>query len=171
MRKSFHALLSYLLPALSGCTGVQSALDPGGDGAKRIAELFWGMTLGGAIIYLSFVALTLYAVYFRSEPHSKVFADRLIIGCSVIFPTVVLAGLLVYGLVTLPSFLAPAPAGSLRVRVFGHQWWWRIRYEPAGRQPFETANEIRLPVDEHVQFELESPSGDGTVVRATLPLR
>jgi cytochrome c oxidase subunit 2 len=71
-------------------------------------------------------------------------------------PTIVLGGLLIYGLGMLPRMIAPAPEGSLRILVFGEQWWWRIRYEPPGRQPFEVANELRLPVGEPVQFLLHS---------------
>jgi cytochrome c oxidase subunit II len=41
--------------------------------------------------------------------------------------------------------------------VIGEQWWWRIRYEPAEGEPVELANEIRLPVGQPVEFELESP--------------
>jgi hypothetical protein len=34
---------------LAGCDGVQSALEPAGSGAARIAELFWWL-VGGAVL-------------------------------------------------------------------------------------------------------------------------
>jgi cytochrome c oxidase subunit 2 len=40
--------------------------------------------------------------------------------------------------------------------VVGEHWWWRVRYLPADAPAVELANEIRLPVDERVQFQLES---------------
>jgi cytochrome c oxidase subunit II len=150
------AVLS-LCCAFQGCTGPQSALDPSGPKAAAVATLFWTMTVAGSVIFSAFVGLAIYAVYFRRQPHSLTFARRLIVIGAVLIPSVLLAVLLIYGLRMLPEHLAAAPAGSLRVHVSGHQWWWRIRYEPAQGEPFETANEIRLPVNQPVQFVLESP--------------
>src|SRR3546814_13122517 len=47
--------------------------------------------------------------------------------------------------------------GDLRIAVGGEQFWWRVRYLPAGGQPVETANEIRVPVGRTVAFALTSP--------------
>jgi cytochrome c oxidase subunit 2 len=39
----------------------------------------------------------------------------------------------------------------------GHQWWWRVQYlDAVDRVDFETANEIRLPAGQAVEFVLES---------------
>ena len=38
--------------ALAGCSGRQSALDPAGGDAERIAELFWWMTGGSAVVWV-----------------------------------------------------------------------------------------------------------------------
>ena len=54
------------------------------------------------------------------------------------------------------SLLAPAPANSLHVEVIGEQWWWRVRYTQSDNTVVELANEIRLPVNEPVQFVLKS---------------
>jgi cytochrome c oxidase subunit 2 len=109
------------------------------------------------VIWLAVIALALYAVRVRPEAHSRRQANVLIIGGGAIIPTVVLAGLLVYGLALTPELLAPAPEGSLKLAVTGEQWWWRVRYMPPGGEAVELANEIRLPVGEHVEFHLESP--------------
>jgi cytochrome c oxidase subunit II len=77
-------------------------------------------------------------------------------GAGVIGPTVLLSGLLVYSLTMLPELLAPAPAGSLRIHVTGEQYWWRVRYLREGQAPIELANELRLPLDQPAQIELES---------------
>lgn len=141
-----------------GCTGEQSTLDPRGPTAERIADLFWGMTFGGTAILIAVVGLALYAAYGRDRTRPSVKgAERLVILGGVAFPSVVLVGLLIYGLALLPDLLAPAPDGSLKIRISGEQWWWRIRYLPVDGEPFELANELRLPVGEPVEFELESP--------------
>lgn len=140
-----------------GCAGPQSALDPAGRDAERLANLFWGMTAGAAAIWVLVIGLTVYASRFARHPHDARGAKLLIVGGGVVFPTIVLAGLLVYGLAILPALLAPAPEGSLKVLVTGQQWWWRVRYFPRGESPVDLANEIRLPLGEPAEFLLESP--------------
>jgi cytochrome c oxidase subunit 2 len=133
----------------------QSALEPASRGAERIADLFWGMTIGGALLWLAVVGLALYA----ARPREGRGRDRgmlLIVGGGVVLPTIVLAGLLVYSLRLLPSLLAPAPRGALEIEVIGYQWWWRVRYLREGRAPIELANEIRLPVGRPALLRLES---------------
>jgi cytochrome c oxidase subunit 2 len=142
---------------LAGCSGPQSALDPAGRGAERIADLFWWMTAGAIVIWLAVIGLAFYAIRVRPEAHSRRQTNLLIIGGGAVIPTVVLAGLLVYGLALMPGLLTPAPEGSLKIEVTGEQWWWRVRYLPPGGEAVDLANEIRLPVGERVEFHLESP--------------
>jgi cytochrome c oxidase subunit 2 len=143
--------------ACAGCIGPQSALDPAGRGADQIADLFWWMTGGAFIVWAGVIALTIYAIRARPVTRGKHWVPMLIIGGGAVVPTVVLAGLLAYGLAMLPPLLAPAPEGSLKISVIGEQWWWRVRYVPATGEPVDLANEIRLPVGQPVAFELESP--------------
>jgi cytochrome c oxidase subunit 2 len=159
-RPAAIALRRWPLPigaaALGGCTGAQSALDPAGSGAARIAELFWWMTGGALAIWAAMVALAVYAIWSRRRPHDERRAKLLIVAGGVAFPTVVLAALLTYGLALLPALVAPAPPGSLVVEVLGLQWWWRVRYPARDGAPVELANELRLPVGEPVELRLES---------------
>jgi cytochrome c oxidase subunit 2 len=142
---------------VTGCGGVQSTLAPAGREAEQIADLFWWMTAGSVIVWLVVIGLTVYAVRAGSEARNQRRDRLLIIGGGAVVPTVVLTVLLVYGLYPIPALLAPAPEGSLKIIVSGEQWWWRVRYFPPGGQAFELANEIRLPVGEPVQFQLDSP--------------
>jgi cytochrome c oxidase subunit 2 len=142
---------------LAGCGGVQSALDPAGRGAERISDLFWWMAAGAAAVWVMVIGLAIYAIHLRPERHSRRHARLYIIGGGAVVPTLVLAVLLAYGLSLLPDLIAPAPEGSLKIAVSGEQWWWRVRYQPAGGTTVELANEIRVPVGEPVQFLLESP--------------
>ncbi len=143
--------------SLAGCTGRQSALDPAGRGAERIAEIFWWMTISGTVIWIAVIALTVWAVRTPSEAHNQRRASLLIIGGGAIVPTLLLAALLVYGLAPRPALLAPAPEGSLKIAGAGEQWWWRVHYQVSGGEAVVLANEIRLPVGEPVEFQLESP--------------
>jgi cytochrome c oxidase subunit 2 len=142
---------------LTACTGVQSALNPAGRGAEEIATLWWWMAGGAAVIWTAVIALAIYAVRAHPEKHDPRKAAFLIIGGGVAFPTLVLLGLLIYGLRLLPRLLEPAPEGSLQVLVAGEQWWWRVFYLRPGGQAIESANEVHLPVSQPVQFLLESP--------------
>jgi cytochrome c oxidase subunit II len=144
---------------LCGCGGPQSALDPAGRGAERIADLFWWMAVGAGVIWLGIVGLAVYTIHLEREPHGLKGARLLIVVGGVVFPTIVLAALLSYGLALLPELVGRAPEGSLKIAVSGEQWWWRVRYlRPDGNgAAAELANEIRLPVGEPVEFQLESP--------------
>ena len=141
---------------LAGCENVQSALGPAGREAERIADLFWWMAGGAMVVWLAVLALTVYCFRRRAETWTRRASAMLIVGGGVVFPTVVLTVLLVFGLAMLPPLVARAPAGSLQIRVVGEQWWWRVQYLPSGRPPIDLANEIRLPVHQPVQLRLES---------------
>jgi cytochrome c oxidase subunit II len=142
---------------LVGCDGPQSALEPAGRAAERIADLFWWMTAGAVFFWIAVIALAIWAVRAPPEAHNQRRASLLIIGGGAVVPTIVVAVVAIYGLAPIPSLLAPAPEGSLRITVSGEQWWWRVRYQPPGGEPVVLANEIRLPVDQPVEFRLESP--------------
>jgi cytochrome c oxidase subunit 2 len=143
--------------SLAGCAGPQSALDPAGRAAERIAEIFWWMTISATVIWIAVIALAIWAVGAAADVHNQRRSNLLIIGGGAIFPTIALAALLVYGLAPLPTLLAPAPEGSLKIAVAGEQWWWRVRYQVSAGEPVILANEIRLAVGEPVQFQLGSP--------------
>lgn len=137
--------------------GSQSALAPAGHQAVALADLFWGMLAGTVVVWLVVVGLAVYAAYFSRRPLSRRGRGFLIVGGGVVVPSVVLTGLLIYGLSLLPDLLAPAPAGALRVHVTSYQWWWRVRYPLSDDEFVELANEIHLPVGRPVEFQLESP--------------
>ena len=57
----------------------------------------------------------------------------------------------------LRPFAQGGEPAKLRIEVIGEQFWWRVTYYPAdGRTPVLSANEIRLPVGERVEFLLKS---------------
>jgi cytochrome c oxidase subunit 2 len=145
---------------LVGCHGPQSALEPAGRAAESIADLFWWMMAGAAVIWLVVVSIALYVMRIRPEAHGQRFASWLIIGGGAILPTLTLAALLAYGLAMMPDLLAPPSGDHLQIAVSGEQWWWRVRYPPPDGgegSSVELANELRLPVGVPVRFAVEIP--------------
>lgn len=145
------------LMLLVGCDGPQSILDPAGTAAERIADLFWWLAAGAAVIWTIVIGLAIYSIRARPGARDRRRAAILIIGGGVVVPTLVLAAYLAFALAMMPALLAPAPEGSLQIHVSGEQWWWRVRYVTSEGEDVELANEVRLPVGEPVQLMLESP--------------
>jgi cytochrome c oxidase subunit 2 len=152
------ATLLAVCPLLASCAGVQSALDPAGEEAAQVATLFWAMTIGGAIIWVGVLALSLYASRWKRGTFTEAAAGRLIVWAGVVFPVTVLTALLALALWLMPS-LRPFAGGEeskLRIEVTGHQFWWHVVYRRADGVSVTSANEIRLPVGERVEFSLAS---------------
>lgn len=141
---------------LSGCNGAQSALDPAGQEAERIATLFWWMVAGTLLVWVLVMILALYCVYASPESFTPWRGNLIIVGGGAVLPAVVLAVLLVFGLAMIPGLVSPARQGSLRIQVDGELWWWRVRYVSATNPNVVLANEIHLPVGEQVEFQLKS---------------
>lgn len=145
---------------LSGCSGVQSALDPAGEEAAAIYRLLLVMVVGGVLIWLAVVGLLLHAARKRQAPWSEKAAGRLIVWGGVAFPLAVLLALLSYAVWLMPAirpWLERHAHAPKMIEVTGEQFWWRIRYPATDGLPaFETANELRLSIGERVAFSLKA---------------
>ncbi|MEY8842603.1 cytochrome B, partial [Cribrihabitans sp. XS_ASV171] len=149
--RAVSALL--LVSGLSACGGPQSILDPAGRDAEVLATLFWIMFIGAVILWLAMNGMFLTVTRFIKREMSERKAEALIIGGGIVFPTVVLAGLLTYALTEMPR--QRERGEGLTVRVVGESWWWRVEYLPDGAsEPVVSANEIRLPVGSRTEIEL-----------------
>lgn len=140
---------------LAACNSEQSALHPAGQDAADLANLFWFMTIGGALVWCILMGAAIYAVVGKNRPRSERFADRFVFVGGVLFPTTGLAALLILGLALLPDW-AEADAPDLRVHVAAEQFWWRLGYEDAEGMAIASANEVHLPVGATVEFVLTS---------------
>lgn len=140
---------------VGGCSFEQSALHPAGRDASELSALAWFMFAAAVVVWAIVMGAAIYAVLGKKKPRSERFADRLIIGGGVAFPTIGLAILLVFGLSLLPSWTS-ADTPDLRVHVRAEQFWWRLGYEQADGSVVETANELHLPNDATVEFVLSS---------------
>lgn len=156
--RSKVVLLLGTFSLLGSCSGKQSALDAAGREAIDVATLFWVMTVGAFVIWALVISLALYASRWKREPISEKAAGKLIIWAGVVFPTTVLIVLMGYALWLMPSlrpFTEPGTA-NLRVEVEGSQFWWHVVYVRRDGSQVISANEIRLPVGERVEFLLTS---------------
>lgn len=131
----------------------QSALVTAGEGAAQLADLFWIMTAGAAVIWVLVIGVAVYASRVRPGRHDSRRAHALIVGGGIVLPVIVLAGLLAGGLAMMPELRSAGD--GLRIEVVGEQWWWRVRYWPPGAdRPIESANEVRLPVGQRTEVTL-----------------
>lgn len=123
-----------------------------------MAALFWAMAIGGGVIWGGMVALALYASRWKCEAISEGAAGRLILWGGFAFPVAVLTALLAFALWLMPS-LRPFAGGEqarLRIDITGHQFWWDVVYHLPDGTRVASANEVRLPVGERVEFALAS---------------
>lgn len=149
------ALVGPAALSLAACNPEQSALHPAGEDAAELANLFWFMTISGAVVWCIIMGAAVYAVLGKKRPRSERFADRFVFFGGVAFPTIGLAALLVFGLALLPDW-AEADTPDLRVHVVAEQYWWRLDYEAADGTRIATANEVHLPVGATAEFVLTS---------------
>lgn len=140
---------------LVACSGPQSALDPAGEQAREIFDLFWVMGIGAVLIWLVVMGLLLYALIWPEREHSERTASRLVWIGGIFFPVAVLTALLVY---SLPLMSAMRSGGqNLRIAVSGEQYWWRVAYHGPDGASVATANELYLPVGIATRVDLVSP--------------
>ncbi len=159
-----HAAAIASAALVGACSGQQSALDPQGPEAQRLADLIWLFVAVGAVVWL-LVMIALFAGIARrrgdrpdpltTEPARERRIGRVIAGCVGATAIVVIA-------LTVFSYSAQrglsAPVGdAVSIRVTGHQWWWQVRYEDASpARIFTSANEIHIPVDRPVAVTLDT---------------
>ncbi len=144
------------VPLLSACAGPQSALAPAGRDAGAFFDLFGVMLAGAVILWVAVNGLMFYVTRLNRTAMSGRLAQTLIMGGGIALPTVLLAGLLGYGLSIMPDQRAPGAEG-LRVEVTGHEWWWQVDYWPDGAAaPVASANEVVLPAGRRTEIVLRA---------------
>jgi cytochrome c oxidase subunit II len=142
---------------LCGCSDIQSVLTPQSSETRRIIVLFWVLTIGASAILIAVVMLTGAAITGRPAWRAALARDAVVLGGGLVFPAVTLTALLAYGFHVMradPSASAPGP--PLSIAVVGEQWWWRVIYMDSGGRRFESANELRIPVNRRVEIALSS---------------
>jgi cytochrome c oxidase subunit II len=138
---------------LSGCDGPFSTLDPSGSGATRVAALFYVMITVAALVWLFVMALAIYAARNSPDENSERTGRKFIVFGGILLP-VVLLGTLSWWSFGLTNELLE-PGDGLVIDVTGERFWWRVQYETEAGGVI-SANEIRMPAGERVEFRLRS---------------
>jgi cytochrome c oxidase subunit II len=143
----------------------QSALDPAGPQAARIASLWWSFNIVLTVIFVIVIGVMLWALS-RRRPDGETLESlhtpsaeteqRLTrtVAIGVFATVVILFGLLIASVGTgkAISNLANKKNG-MTIEVTGNQWWWHVRYlDDDASQTVITANEIHIPVGRPVQI-------------------
>lgn len=153
-----------LVPAvlLSGCSGIQSTLEPAGPHAELIATLWWVMFVVGALIFALVMVLLLAASLrslrsARARPLSARHSRRLVIAGGIVLPLVVVVPFAVSSFSISRAVTPALPDDALTIEVVGRLWWWEVHYLDAeGERTLTTANEIHIPVGQPVRVLLKS---------------
>lgn len=133
-------------------------LDPAGPYSEPVTTLAWALLIGGTLVLAIVLAALAVALFGSARLKARLGGEKAIWIGGIAFPVVVLTGLLVWGL-WLTSHLSPARIApdTMRVRVIGEMWWWRVHYLDAqGRETVRDANELHIPVGRPVLLELEA---------------
>jgi cytochrome c oxidase subunit II len=176
-RPHLGALLAspLVLALLTGCE-MPLALAPAGPAAREIAGIWWIMlslaTLVSIVVFaLLFVAMARARALARHDERRRSTdplgnADDVddpvawpegrttgfvVIGGAIV-PAIILIAMTFLTLSGLAVFDAP-PEYETTVTVRGHMFWWEIEYPDHG---VRTANELHIPVGQHVRIELHS---------------
>ncbi len=152
MRKANACLGLMASAVLAGCNRHQSALEVFGQEAATVRHLTIVMLIGAIVIAAGVAILMVMAVRAPEGRLTLPAGMRMVGWLGGVIPAVVLLALLVYSLPAMRPL--PVASGDLRIAVEGEQFWWRVRYQPTGAAPVDTANEIRIPVGRVVQFDL-----------------
>jgi cytochrome c oxidase subunit 2 len=144
------------VPVLAACADTPlSAIDPASEGARHIANVWFVMAWGSAIILLIMVLLAAIAVSRKQDGNGVTAAGRtrlMLMGGGVLFPVSVITALLIY-------VYAAAPAqgeAAVRIQIIGHQWRWDVRYPDVPGGPRRSVNELHIPAGVPVGIELQS---------------
>lgn len=145
-------------PALPSEGWPPAVLDPAGPYSEPVTLLAWVLLVGGTFI-LAIVLAALW-VALRGSPRFKtrLGGEKAIWILGFAFPSIVLTGLLVWGLMLTSSLSAArVPERAMRVKIIGEMWWWRVHYQDGqGRETLRDANELHIPVGQPVLLELEA---------------
>lgn len=134
-----------------------------GPAAERIGELFWAMTILGAVVFLVFCFTLAYALAHRRRPVDPPNPERdrrgarMILLLGGVVPALILIPLFVWTIQTIAALDPRSREPDLVVDLVGKQWWWEVRYrDPEPGKVFVTANELHVPVGRRVELRLTS---------------
>jgi len=153
------AILAFVVAGCGPDNG-QNSLQPKGNEAEKIDNLFWPVLIVAVLVGIFIFAAVLYcAIRFRrragNERPKQIHGNTALeIGWTLI-PAVILAVIAV-PTVSLIFQLNEDPApNALNVTVVGKQWWWQFDYPATkGNTKVVTANEMHVPTGREISIDL-----------------
>lgn len=150
-------VLLLILLALTGCTGMQSAMNPAGLEAEQVSWLLWGMTSFLGLVFVFVMVATGAALLGSERLRLRMARDGFILGLGLVFPAVALTVIFFFGLSVQAERAWPdGKVPALTATITGEQWWWRVVYEGPDGASIASANELRIPVGDSVRLNLET---------------
>ena len=132
-----------------------NALDPKGDEARQLADIWWLMFGMAGAVYAVVAGLIVFAIVRGRRREAEPAASRLNDNAFVVIGglLVPLAILMVVAFITVRGTVdvRQPERGALRIDVEAHDWWWEVRYPETG---IVTANEIHIPVGRQVAVHI-----------------
>jgi cytochrome c oxidase subunit II len=146
---------------LTGCDGMQSALNPYGPFAARISRMSWIIFIVSALIFLATMGFLWKAV--RAHRTKAGLNERqgwtFVVLAGIAVPLVILFAFLVYSVSVANVNAKALPDDALTIEARGYQWWWDFLYRGSEDNPSAGArvsNEFHIPVGQTVRIELHS---------------
>jgi cytochrome c oxidase subunit 2 len=150
-------LATAILGAQEAHASDQSALDPHGPVAARIATLANILFAIATTVFVVVLAFLIIGIVRRRQAVASSTAEgtpdssRTIVVGGIILPAIILVAVFAYTLRDMIALAGPDQPAAVTIDVIGHQWWWEVKYPD---DDVTTANEIHVPVGEPVTIRL-----------------
>lgn len=159
-RLASMAVLATAALLLASCameSAPQTMFAPQGNSADEILKLFRPVFWVAVGVFVLVEGLLIYSVIrYRRKPQDgiplQIHGNTPIEITWTVIPAIIVVGIAVLTFRT-QAILAQEDPNALVVRVTGHQWWWEFEYPEFG---VITANELHIPANRQVRFELTS---------------
>lgn len=142
--------------ALGGCEGPLSTLDPAGRSAAAIADLWWVLLAGAAVIFVGVLSTALFALL-RRRPGRSTSERVMLIGGGLVFPSVVLLALTIAALLVGDRLSPRGERGVLVFDAVAEQWRWTFKRPDRPAAP-PSVGVLNVPVGR--PFEVRVTSRD-----------
>lgn len=144
---------------LISCEGSTSTLQSAGPSAKVIADLWWMMFIGAALIFV--LMMMLLALAYRTRPQEQATAGHgrrairiWILSFGLGFPVAVLLTLLIYALVIGERLLPRDDPDTVNVGALAQRWTWTFSYRDA--PGLRTKDTLHIPAGRPIDVEISS---------------
>ena len=140
-------------------SGRQTPLDPAGPQARQIEHTLLLILWITSIVFVLVIGALAFGVLRNHAREGflppRLVEDpevdrkaRLVVGSALGLTVILLFIMMISSFRTSHETAVLANSQSLKINVYGHQWWWEVEY-PINEQPYRmvrTANEIHVPV-------------------------